>query len=79
MNPQTRTGDPREVREGGGRAEPAALAQRVASAVEEVVRKQADARANVINDGGMRKRRYATYIKDTTPRLSVPHYSLGPL
>jgi hypothetical protein len=50
---------------------------RVASALEEVVRKQADARANVINDGEMSKPNYATYIRDTTPRLSVPHYSLG--
>lgn len=65
------------AKEEGVPIEPDALAQRVASAVEEVVRKQADARANVINEGEMSKPSSATYIKDTTPRLSVPHYSLG--
>jgi 5-methyltetrahydropteroyltriglutamate--homocysteine methyltransferase len=65
------------AKEEGVPIERAALAQRVASAVEEVVRKQADARANVINDGEMSKPSYATCIKDTTPRLSMPHYSLG--
>jgi 5-methyltetrahydropteroyltriglutamate--homocysteine methyltransferase len=59
--------------------EPATFAQRVASAVEEVVRKQAGARADVINDGEMSKPSYATYIMDTAPRLSVPHHSLGRL
>src|SRR5512143_3706898 len=42
----------------------AALEQRVASAVEEVVRKQAEAGVDVINDGEMSKPSYATYIKD---------------
>jgi 5-methyltetrahydropteroyltriglutamate--homocysteine methyltransferase len=65
------------AKEEGVPIEHAALTQRVASAVEEVVRKQADARANVINDGEMSKPSYSTYIKDTTPRLSVPRYSLG--
>jgi 5-methyltetrahydropteroyltriglutamate--homocysteine methyltransferase len=65
------------AKEEGVPIEPAALAQRVASAVEEVVRKQADARANVINEGEMSKPSCATYIKDATPRLSLPHYSLG--
>ena len=41
-----------------------ALAERVASAVEEVVRKQAEAGIDVINDGEMSKPSYATYIKD---------------
>ena len=41
-----------------------ALAQRVALAVEEVVRKQADAGVDVVNDGEMSKPSYATYIKD---------------
>ena len=41
-----------------------ALAQRVAVAVEEVVRKQADAGVDVVNDGEMSKPSYATYIKD---------------
>ena len=43
---------------------PEALADRVASAVEEVVRKQADAGVDMINDGEMSKPSYATYIKD---------------
>ncbi len=43
---------------------PEALAARVASAVEEVVRKQADAGIDMINDGEMSKPSYATYIKD---------------
>jgi len=41
-----------------------ALASRIASAVEEVVRKQADARVDIVNDGEMSKPSYATYIKD---------------
>ena len=40
-----------------------ALASRIASAVEEVVRKQADARVDIVNDGEMSKPSYATYIK----------------
>jgi 5-methyltetrahydropteroyltriglutamate--homocysteine methyltransferase len=44
--------------------DPAALAERVASAVEDVVRKQAEAGIDVINDGEMSKPSYATYIKD---------------
>jgi 5-methyltetrahydropteroyltriglutamate--homocysteine methyltransferase len=41
-----------------------ALARRVASAVEEVVRKQADAGVDIVDDGEMSKPSYATYIKD---------------
>src|SRR2546421_5490211 len=41
-----------------------ALARRVAAAVEEVVRKQADAGVDIVNDGEMSKPSYATYIKD---------------
>src|SRR5438067_8869034 len=41
-----------------------ALAHRVASAVEELVRKQADAGVDIVNDGEMSKPSYATYIKD---------------
>ncbi len=41
-----------------------ALAARVRSAVAEVVRKQADAGIDLINDGEMSKPSYATYIKD---------------
>ena len=52
------------AREEGIPVEAAPLAQRVASAVEEVVRKQADAGVDIVNDGEMSKPSYATYIKD---------------
>jgi 5-methyltetrahydropteroyltriglutamate--homocysteine methyltransferase len=42
----------------------AALAARVRSAVAEVVKKQADASVDLINDGEMSKPSYATYVKD---------------
>src|SRR5215472_6491253 len=41
-----------------------ALGQRIGSAVEEVVRKQAQAGVDIVNDGEMSKPSYATYIKD---------------
>ena len=41
-----------------------ALAQRVAAAVEELVRKQAESGVDIVNDGEMSKPSYATYIKD---------------
>src|ERR1700716_2386230 len=52
------------AKEEGVPVDVAALAQRVASAVEEVVRKQSEAGVDVINDGEMSKPSYATYIKD---------------
>src|SRR6266568_5125111 len=52
------------AREEGVPVDPEALAARVASAVEEVVRKQTDAGIDVVNDGEMSKPSYATYIKD---------------
>jgi 5-methyltetrahydropteroyltriglutamate--homocysteine methyltransferase len=52
------------AKEEGVPVEPAALSARVASAVEEVVRKQAEAGVDIINDGEMSKPSYATYIKD---------------
>ena len=52
------------AKEEGIPVEAAPLAQRVASAVEEVVRKQADAGVDIVNDGEMSKPSYATYIKD---------------
>src|SRR6266550_8209566 len=52
------------AREEGVPVDPAALSQRVASAIAEVVRKQAGAGVDVINDGEMSKPSYATYIKD---------------
>src|SRR5438874_10034407 len=44
--------------------DPAALSERVASAVAEVVRKQAESGIDIINDGEMSKPSYATYITD---------------
>src|SRR5216117_3217958 len=52
------------AKEEGVPVDATALAERVASAVEEVVRKQAQAGIDVINDGEMSKTSYATYIKD---------------
>ncbi|MGD9996441.1 MAG: cobalamin-independent methionine synthase II family protein [Ilumatobacteraceae bacterium] len=42
----------------------AALDARIEAAVDEVVRRQADAGVSVINDGEMSKPSYATYVKD---------------
>jgi 5-methyltetrahydropteroyltriglutamate--homocysteine methyltransferase len=42
----------------------AALAERVRTAVAEVVRKQAEAGVDLVNDGEMSKPSYATYVKD---------------
>jgi 5-methyltetrahydropteroyltriglutamate--homocysteine methyltransferase len=44
--------------------DPAALSRRVAEAVEEVVRKQAAAGIDIVNDGEMSKPSYATYVTD---------------
>jgi 5-methyltetrahydropteroyltriglutamate--homocysteine methyltransferase len=52
------------AKEEGVPVESAALAARIAAAVEEVVRKQADAGIDIVNDGEMSKPSYATYIKD---------------
>ncbi len=52
------------AKEEGVPVEPDALAHRVASAVDEVVRKQVDAGVDIVNDGEMSKPSYATYIKD---------------
>ena len=52
------------AKEEGIPVEAAPRAQRVASAVEEVVCKQADAGVDIVNDGEMSKPSYATYIKD---------------
>ena len=41
-----------------------ALSARIRSAVEEVVRRQADAGVDLVNDGEMSKPSYATYVKD---------------
>jgi 5-methyltetrahydropteroyltriglutamate--homocysteine methyltransferase len=52
------------AKEEGVPVDAAALSQRVGSAVAEVVRKQAAAGVDVVNDGEMSKPSYATYIKD---------------
>jgi len=52
------------AKEEGVPVESAALAARVRAAVAEVVKKQADAGIDLINDGEMSKPSYATYIKD---------------
>jgi 5-methyltetrahydropteroyltriglutamate--homocysteine methyltransferase len=52
------------AKEEGVPVDATALSQRVAAAVEEVVRKQTAAGVDVINDGEMSKPSYATYIKD---------------
>ena len=52
------------AKEEGVPIEPQALAARVVSAVSEVVKKQADAGVDLINDGELSKPSYATYIKD---------------
>ena len=52
------------AKEEGVPVDGAALAARIRSAVEEVVRKQVGAGVDVVNDGEMSKPSYATYVKD---------------
>jgi 5-methyltetrahydropteroyltriglutamate--homocysteine methyltransferase len=52
------------AKEEGVPVDPAALGARVRKAVAEVVKKQAEAGIDLINDGEMSKPSYATYIKD---------------
>jgi 5-methyltetrahydropteroyltriglutamate--homocysteine methyltransferase len=52
------------AKEEGVPVDRAALAERVRTGVAEVVRKQAEAGIDLINDGEMSKPSYATYIKD---------------
>jgi 5-methyltetrahydropteroyltriglutamate--homocysteine methyltransferase len=52
------------AKEEGVPVEPAALSERVAQAVAEVVRKQVESGVDIVNDGEMSKPSYATYIKD---------------
>ncbi len=52
------------AKEEGVPVEPAALAARIRSAVAEVVRRQAEAGVDVVNDGEQSKPSYATYVKD---------------
>jgi len=52
------------AKEEGVPVDPVALAARVKAAVAELVKKQADAGVDLVNDGEMSKPSYATYIKD---------------
>src|SRR5215831_495084 len=52
------------AKEEGVPVDATALSDRVAAAVEEVVRKQSAAGIDIVNDGEMSKPSYATYIKD---------------
>ena len=52
------------AKEEGVPVDPQALAARVRAAVAEVVKKQADAGVDLINDGELSKPSYATYVKD---------------
>src|SRR5579862_2405558 len=51
-------------KEEGVAVDPEALAARVRAAVADVVKKQAEAGVDLINDGEMSKPSYATYVKD---------------
>ena len=52
------------AKEEGVPVDPAALGARVRAAVAEIVKKQADAGIDLINDGELSKPSYATYVKD---------------
>jgi 5-methyltetrahydropteroyltriglutamate--homocysteine methyltransferase len=52
------------AKESGVPVDPAALAAQIREAVADVVRRQAEAGVDLINDGEMSKPSYATYVKD---------------
>src|SRR2546427_12063523 len=52
------------AREEGVPVDAVALAARVGSAVDEIVRRQVECGLDVVNDGEMSKPSYAAYIKD---------------
>jgi len=52
------------AKEEGVPVDRAALAGRIGEAVAEVVKKQAEAGVDLVNDGEMSKPSYATYVKD---------------
>ncbi|MGH6739891.1 MAG: hypothetical protein ACREDY_12830 [Bradyrhizobium sp.] len=52
------------AKEEGVQVDPQALAARVREAVTDVVKRQAEAGVDLINDGEMSKPSYATYVKD---------------
>ncbi|HLZ70779.1 MAG TPA: cobalamin-independent methionine synthase II family protein [Dehalococcoidia bacterium] len=59
--------------ESGTLADRGAFEGRVREAVNEAVRRQADAGIDVVNDGEMGKPGYATYIKDRATGFGGPH------
>jgi 5-methyltetrahydropteroyltriglutamate--homocysteine methyltransferase len=52
------------AKEEGAAFDAAALARRIRSSVQEVVKKQTDPGVDIVNDGEMSKPSYATYVKD---------------
>lgn len=52
------------AKEEGVPVDPAALARQIRGAVGDIVRKQAEAGIDIVNDGEMSKPSYATYVKD---------------
>src|SRR5437870_2714768 len=52
------------AKEEGQSVDPMALQERIRSSVAAVVRKQAEAGIDIIDDGEMSKPSYATYVKD---------------
>lgn len=52
------------AKEEGVPVDRAALAERIRAAVAEMVKKQAEAGIDLVNDGEMSKPSYATYVKD---------------
>src|SRR6202035_5045810 len=52
------------AKEEGVPVDPAALGERIAAAVAEIVGRQAEAGIDIVNDGELSKPSYATYVKD---------------
>jgi 5-methyltetrahydropteroyltriglutamate--homocysteine methyltransferase len=52
------------AREEGVPVDPVALDAQIASAVDDIVRRQVEAGVDIVNDGEMSKPSYATYVKD---------------
>jgi 5-methyltetrahydropteroyltriglutamate--homocysteine methyltransferase len=65
------------AKEAGEQYDPAALASNIRSAVNDIVRKQAEAGVDVINDGEMSKPGYSNYIKDRMTGFGGESVGLG--
>ena len=59
------------AKEAGEHVDDAAFEAQVFAAVLEIVRKQADAAVDVLNDGEMSKPNYSTYVKDRLSGFGV--------